>query len=87
LGGPFLLSIVVNWAIIDETVKVAKKFLEDHPEEAGKYGDISKMRHDASIGASFIAKFLGWNKVKVTYSLERLNLIDTGATDTKGSFK
>lgn len=69
--------------IIDETVRVAKKFLEEHPEEVTKYGDLSKTNRGAPTGASnigrvIISKFLGWKTTRVQYSLERLNLIDEG---------
>jgi hypothetical protein len=79
-GSPFLLSAP---AVIDETVKVAKKFLEDHPEEAGKYGQVQKhvSTETPFVGKRIIANFLGWNEDKVRFSLERLNLIDTGAID------
>jgi len=59
-------------------VKVAKKFLEDHPEEAGKYGQVKKSPptgRDLMIGVKIISCFLGWNQHDVSDSLERLNLI------------
>lgn len=65
-------------AIIDETVRVAKKYLEEHPEEAIKYGDLSKMKHDSSVGRSSISRFLNWPESRVSYSLERLNLERSG---------
>jgi hypothetical protein len=71
--------------IIDETVRVTKKFLEEHPEEVKKY------RKDASggvsvgtpeiVGIDTISRFLGWNRTRVQNSLERLHLIDEGILD------
>jgi len=67
--------------VIDETVRVTKRFLEEHPEELTKYQkyDLSK---PTMVG---IARFLGWddeNKKgpwhpdRISYSLERLKMID-----------
>lgn len=67
-------------AVINETVRQAKKFLEDHPEVAEKYGQIQK--HSSTelpfYGYTIIAKFLGWNESKVKFSLEQLDMIDAG---------
>ena len=62
-------------AIIDETVRVAKKYLEEHPEEKplSVHG-----RSDQAVGADVICKFLGWNETRVRFSLERLNLEKSG---------
>lgn len=65
-------------AVIDETVRQTKRFLEDNLEVAARYGDIKRIKDDCTIGRSLIAKFLGWNEGKVAYSLERLNLVDSG---------
>ena len=62
--------------VIDETVKVTKKFLEEHPEEVAKQDSPT-----GKIGLEMIAGFLGWNKTRVGYSLERLHLIDEGILD------
>jgi hypothetical protein len=60
----------------DETVKVAKKFLEENPEEYKKVtptgGNLS------NIGYLTIARFLNWSEKRVTNSLQRLNLIESG---------
>ena len=61
-------------AIIDETVRVAKKYLEEHPEELGSHG--SRGPHE--VGFKTISKFLGWPESRVSYSLERLNLEKLG---------
>lgn len=63
-----------NPAVIDETVKAAKKFLEGHPEEKEKLGQAKSV----TVGADLISRFLGWKRFKVSYSLERLGLIDGG---------
>ena len=62
-------------AIIDETVRVAKKYLEEHPEEVelSLHG-----RTDQPVGVRTIASFLGWPESRVSYSLERLNLEKSG---------
>lgn len=64
--------------VIDETVRVAKRFLEEHPEEIhlAFHG-----RSDQGIGAKVISGFLGWDYTKVQHSLERLGLIDEGIVD------
>jgi predicted transcriptional regulator len=59
----------VGPGVIDETVKVAKKFLEEHPEEIKK---LSACRRLNTIGADIICSFLNWNESRVRYSLERL---------------
>jgi ParB-like chromosome segregation protein Spo0J len=61
-------------ATIDETVKVAKKFLEDNPEELKKYQKYS-LQNPTAIG---IATFLNWVDRRVSASLDRLNLIESG---------
>lgn len=67
--------------VIDETVRVAKEFLESHPDEAKKYGDPAKIKHHTSMGVSFISKFLHWPESRVNFSLERLNLIEEKIID------
>ena len=64
-----------NPAVIDETVKAAKKFLEGHPQERQL---LAHGRADQPIGAPAISEFLGWNEHKVRYSLERLGMIGEG---------
>jgi hypothetical protein len=60
--------------VIDETVRVTKQFLEDHPEEYKKVtptgGNLDK------IGFKTISSFLGWPESRVSHSLERLKMID-----------
>ena len=70
----------------DTTVRVAKKYLEEHPNEAIKYGDLSKMKHDSSVGRSSISRFLNWPESRVSYSLERLNLEKSGMVNRQASF-
>ena len=57
-------------AIIDETVRVAKKYLEEHPEETGGSMEPGSKRS--------ISSFLNWPESRVSYSLERLNLEKSG---------
>jgi hypothetical protein len=61
-------------ATIDETVKVAKKFLEENPNELKKYGEYQK----GSVGANYVSRFLNWPESRIHYSLQRLNLIESG---------
>jgi hypothetical protein len=69
-------------AVIDETVKVTKQFLEEHPEEAAKCGQPEKSnKNDGSMGLSIISRFLGWNESRVKYSLERLKMIKDDTID------
>jgi len=65
-----------NPAVIDETVKAAKKFLEGHPEEMKKVSPTGPT--PGKSGFRTIAKFLGWKEFKVKYSLERLGMIGEG---------
>jgi hypothetical protein len=61
-------------ATIDETVKVAKKFLEENPDvilDTSRKSGYSKE-------ALKIAEFLGWGEQQVYHSLQRLNLIESG---------
>lgn len=71
--------------VIDETVRVTKKFLEEHPEEVKKIwnGDAPM---GASVGRSIISRFLGgkaWSEDRVSYSLERLHLIEDKIIDSE----
>jgi len=59
-------------AIIDETVRVAKKYLEEHPEES------PLPLRGAVAGREIVASFLNWPESRVGYSLERLNLEKSG---------
>ena len=54
-------------AIIDETVRVAKKYLEEHPEES------PLPLRGAVAGREIVASFLNWPESRVGYSLERLS--------------
>jgi hypothetical protein len=69
--------------VIDETVRVTKRFLEEHPEEAKKMGvpKFPPIGGNIKIGVDIISRFLGWNHTRVSYSLERLKLIDEGILD------
>jgi len=58
--------------VIDETVRVTKQFLEQHPEELESHG--SRGPHE--VGFKTISKFLGWPESRVSYSLERLKMIE-----------
>ena len=60
--------------VVDETVKVAKEYLELF---SGKQPS-TKHNHKEYISSEDIANFLGWNRGKVHQSLRRLNLIDDG---------
>jgi predicted transcriptional regulator len=64
--------------IIDETVKVAKRFLEEHPEEVRL---VAHGRPDQPVGAPVVSKFLGWPEMRVRYALERLGLIEEGVVE------
>jgi len=63
--------------MIDETVKAAKKFLDEHLEVARKYRS-SPIGEDVphSIGQETISRFLGknWGKNRVSRSLQRLKM-------------
>ncbi|MBD3180751.1 hypothetical protein GF312_00565 [Candidatus Poribacteria bacterium] len=63
--------------VIDETVRVAKRFLEEHPDEARKYGQLKKSRStDLNIiGYHILSRFLHWESSKIRHSLERLGMI------------
>lgn len=65
----------VTPAIIDETIKAAKQFLQNHPEIAQKYGHAKKssaIDENITVGAPIICRFLGWKQQTVTDSIERL---------------
>jgi len=61
--------------VIDETVRVTKKFLESHPEESPLH------LRGGVVGFVNISKFLGWKEARVSFSLQRLNLIENGTID------
>ncbi len=54
--------------------KVAKKFLEEHPEEVAP-------SMEGRIGARTISKFLGWSESRIGFSLERLRLTEEKKID------
>jgi len=64
--------------VIDETVRVTKQFLEEHPEEIKKLSSYSRL---TIVGADMISKFLGWGEWKITNSLERIKLIEDKIID------
>lgn len=63
--------------IIDETIKVTNKFIDEHPESLL----ISRKPAEYSKRASEIANFLGWKEKTVFYSLERLQMISDKTLD------
>jgi len=65
--------------VIDETVRVTKQFLEEHPEEVKKVTPTGAT--PGIIGGVTICKFLGWDKDRVRYSLERLKMINDDTID------
>jgi len=64
--------------VIDETVKVAKKFLEANFPEKELTSKFSNKRHLKDVSSNDISDFLGWAQSKVSQSLKRLNLIEDG---------
>jgi len=58
--------------VIDETVRVTKLFLQEHPEELKKYQKYN-LSNPVTTG---IALFLNWNETRVGYSLQRLGMIE-----------
>jgi len=63
--------------VIDETVRVAKLFLQEHLEEAKLHAKKSPLvKGDLVIGDAIIARFLNWNETRVYYSLQRLGMIE-----------
>jgi hypothetical protein len=76
--------------VIDETVRAAKKFLEEHPEEAKKCGQVKSGPMGPDFGPTLISRFLGWdekrkegawNPDRIKYAIERLGLIDEGIVE------
>jgi len=76
-------SWTITPGIIDETVRVTKEFLEEHPEVAAQHGRI-KYSGDSTpiIGRGIIAGFLGgkWEE-RVKDSLTRLGMIEKDELD------
>jgi hypothetical protein len=68
-------------AVIDETVAVAKKFLEEHPEEQKNYGYPDHRRIHQGLGRGIIARFLGWTETTIKESLQRLGMYDRDELD------
>lgn len=68
--------------MIDETVKVTKAYLESHPEIAKNYWTSHKI-----ISTETISGFLGWERSRVGFSLERLRLIGEGKIDKEAVSK
>jgi len=66
----------VSPGVIDETVRITKKFLEDHPEIIRVLSPMGASEKKA--GAITISKFLNgnWNERKISYSLDRIRLIE-----------
>ena len=73
-------SFGARHTFIDETVKVAKEFLEKHPEEIKtkkpKFNRLGRSPggYVKSPLAFQIAEFLGWGEKKVNTSIDRLDL-------------
>lgn len=69
--------------VIDETVKVAKEYLEnDSLFLAGKRSQKrSRDEYKTQASSKDIADFLGWSLSKVSQSLKRLNLINEGVIE------
>ena len=66
--------------VIDETIRVAKEFLKENPEERQrliKKGTVSA----ETVSGRMIAEFLGWPESRVGFSLERLGLIESKIMD------
>jgi len=51
--------------VIDETVRVTKQFLEQHPEEVTKTGCSMEQAKLQGIGRQIISKFLNWHLICV----------------------
>jgi len=70
--------------IIDETVRVTKKYLEEHPEITATLSPMGERVRQPNypIGAKIISEFLGgnWNETRVNYSLERIKGEETEET-------
>ena len=69
---------------MNETVRVAKRFLEEHPEEMRKVRQVFQTHgyeKTYSKESQEIAEFLGWNIPRVRTTLERLGLIDEGIVE------
>ena len=64
--------------VTDETVKVAKEFLELCHLPGKQHKAKLNKEYQNQVNAPEIAEFLGWNKHKVTESLRRMNLINEG---------
>ena len=65
--------------VIDETVKVTKKYLEDNFDfVAAKKSNNSKANNAKAASGKDIADFLGWNPNKVNTSLRRIEAIESG---------
>lgn len=88
LDDPTMIRIMANendesWGtnpkIINETIRVTKIFLENHPEIV-KNLVIPIIHAGRSTSATMISEFLGgnWNYIRVFYTLERLRLIEKG---------
>ena len=52
------------------------RFLEEHPEEINGIGCSMEQAKAQGIGRQIIASFLNWPESRVSYSLERLKMID-----------
>lgn len=96
LDDPTMIQVMANenhesWGmlpkVIDETIRVAKKYLEEHPEEVERLLERTKASTGAfsEVGADIIHRFLGknWSESRISYSLERMDLHKTKETHEK----
>lgn len=67
--------------VVDETVKVAKEYLELAFSEKRKSESKGREDYKNKINAPELAEFLGWSLAKVHNSLKRLNLINEGSVE------
>lgn len=72
-----------NPKITNETVRITKQFLEDHPEEIEKLGCPVGQAKAQGIGRKVISIFLNgnWNETRVGYALQQLGLIEEKTLD------
>jgi len=93
LDDPTMIQVMANenhesWGmlpkVIDETIRVAKKYLEEHPEIIKNYST-EKYSLKQPINERVIADFLGanWSPSRIHFSLERFGLIEKKKLDKK----
>jgi len=67
--------------VVDETVKVAKEYLEGRTFSEKRPTNNTKKEYQGKVNAPELAEFLGWSLAKVHSSLKRLNLINEGSVE------